>query len=221
MGRVQNPEAIFLRRYRKLGVGGAVDYRGIQESLRAPGRVGRSGPLRRLTEKAIACIRHTVNAFKILICHRPIGNIGGGRPEPRAIMPPAIGIYPAQIGIEWVLGRHVHMGPPEVSGYGGGADSRPLIRPRGKGIINGSRITSPYPGRIRVEDVCRICGIAIHIGLVLNDQGNLLAGNRPGNFQISNKSILGSISDQQTRGAADINIQAGDAPAMIVVKHHP
>ncbi|KUG07138.1 hypothetical protein ASZ90_016751 [hydrocarbon metagenome] len=123
------------------------------------------------------------------------------RPEPGAVVPPAIGVDPGEI--TGVLDRHVDVGVPQVAG----------VR------RSGSR--SPVPGRV----LCRE-GILIDEGPVLDDQGDpdiredLQAVRVHPGIVGSLYHVLIDLVCQQVPGSlACVDIEPGDTVRMVMVEH--
>ena len=120
-------------------------------------------------------------------------------------MPTAERVHPAPVGIIRILGGHVDMGPPEVSG-----DRRSCAA----GVQGAG---TPVPRRVRRPDIGRAERVAVDEGLVLDDQGDLSGGEGSG----ADKRQLRGILDEIPRGLAGIDIEARDSPCMVVEKHQP
>ena len=195
--RVQQAQAVGLRLKGDRRIGDAVDDRRVVELLHADGDVGRARDLGRLAERVGLVLpggRDVEVAVRIEVW---VGDRAvrrrGRRPEPRPVHPAAVGAHARRI--TGVLGRHVDVVVPEA------ALGAPASRVPG-GILEGEL------GGIRDE------------GPVLDDERDPLAHGLVGPAR-AEEPLLGRVGDHVAGGLAGVDVQAGDAPRVVVVEEQP
>ncbi len=130
----------------------------------------------------------------VRIGDRPVGDVGGGRPEPRPIGPPAE-LVDAR-AVARVLGRRVDVRQPQVA----------LAAP-----------AWPRPRSCRTRRAAPSLGTKV-LSWMTSGMPMRQAGDER-RWAIS--SVLGVIVDQVGRGLAGVDVQAGDAPGVVVVEQQP